>query len=158
MLALVAAVGAGILIAALAGAAWTYRRRLRVAEGELRAIRAELGHAAITDPLTGLYNRRLLGEVAMHQLEHHRRFRLPLCLVYIDVDRFKEVNDARGHAVGDRVLQHVALFINRQTRDADYLFRIGGDEFLVLMSCTAEEGLRRARELQTTFPLTLADA
>lgn len=154
-----ALVGAGIcLIAALIGVAWSYRRRLQLVERELLAIRAELGHAAITDPLTGLYNRRLLAEVASHEIEHHRRFRMQLCLVYIDVDRFKEVNDTRGHQVGDLVLKHVAKFITRHTRDADYLFRVGGDEFLVLMSCMADEGLRRARELQAIFPSTLAGA
>ncbi|HZR26452.1 MAG TPA: diguanylate cyclase [Vicinamibacterales bacterium] len=147
-----------VAVAGLLAQLWRVQRALRVVERELRAVRAEMGHAAITDPLTGLYNRRLLKQVASHQIEHHRRFRLPLCVVYIDVDRFKEINDTRGHAMGDRVLRHVAAFINRYTREADYLFRIGGDEFLVLMSCNAHEGLRRARELQAAFPRTLAQA
>lgn len=147
-----------VAIVGLLAQLWRLQRALRVVERELRAVRAEMGHAAITDPLTGLYNRRLLKQVAGHQIEHHRRFRLPLCVVYIDVDRFKEINDTRGHAVGDRVLRHVAAFVTRYTREADYLFRIGGDEFLVLMSCNGDEGLRRARELQTSFPGTLAQA
>src|SRR5581483_5030889 len=147
-----------VAVAGLLAQLWRVQRALRVVERELRAVRAEMGHAAITDPLTGLYNRRLLKQVASHQIEHHRRFRLPLCVVYIDVDRFKEINDTHGHAVGDRVLAHVAAFINRYTREADYLFRVGGDEFLVLMSCTADEGQWRARELQASFPATLADA
>src|SRR5215472_9808380 len=117
---------AGVAAVAFAFLAAMYRQRLLTAERELRDIRAELGHA-ITDPLTGLYNRRFLAEVSNHQIEHHRRFRMPLCLVYIDIDRFKEINDTRGHTAGDRVLQHVGKFIIRHTREADYLFRVGGD-------------------------------
>ena len=157
-MAILASAIAGAAIAALLVLVWSYRRRLLNAERELREIRADLGHAAITDPLTGLYNRRFLAEVSNHQIEHHRRFRMPLCLVYIDVDHFKGINDTRGHNVGDRVLQHVAKFINQHTRDADYLFRVGGDEFLVLMSCAPDEAQRRVRELQAAFADTLEDA
>ena len=128
---------------------------LRDRNFELLAARAELHHAAITDPLTGLYNRRLFNEVAVHHLEHHRRFGLPLSLIYIDVDRFKEVNDRLGHDVGDRVLEHVGTYIRRQVREADYVFRLGGDEFLVLISCSREEAQRRAHKLQAGFPATL---
>jgi diguanylate cyclase (GGDEF)-like protein len=158
MLATAVALAASAASLALLFVALAYRRKLVALERDLRVVRAELGHAAITDPLTALYNRRLLNEVGPHQIEHHRRFRLPLSLVYIDVDRFKEINDTRGHAVGDRVLLHVAEFITRHTREADYLFRVGGDEFVVLMSCAPDEALRRAQELQAAFPLTLAEA
>jgi diguanylate cyclase (GGDEF)-like protein len=130
---------------------------LRDRNFELLAARAELHHAAITDPLTGLYNRRLFGEVAVHHLEHHRRFGLPLSLIYIDVDRFKYVNDTLGHDVGDRALEHVGHYIRRQVREADYVFRLGGDEFVVLISCNGEEALRRARKLQAGFAATLKE-
>jgi len=130
---------------------------LRDSNHELLAARAELHHAAITDPLTGLYNRRLFGEVAVHHLEHHRRFGLPLSLIYIDVDRFKYVNDTLGHDVGDRALAHVGHYIRRQVREADYVFRLGGDEFVVLISCNGEEAERRARKLQASFAATLAE-
>ncbi|HYM25906.1 MAG TPA: GGDEF domain-containing protein [Vicinamibacterales bacterium] len=131
---------------------------LRDSNHELMAARAELHHAAITDPLTGLYNRRLFGEVSVHHLEHHRRFGLPLSLIYIDVDRFKYVNDTLGHDVGDRALAHVGHFIRRQVREADYVFRLGGDEFVVLISCNGVEATRRARKLQAALPPTLLDA
>ena len=131
---------------------------LRDTNRSLEAARTELQHAAITDALTGLHNRRLLDEVAAHQLEHHRRFHLPLSLLYIDVDRFKVVNDTRGHDVGDRVLKHVATFISHQVREADYVFRLGGDEFLVLLSCDRTEAARKAQELQSAFPSTLASS
>ena len=131
---------------------------LRDSNHELLAARAELHHAAITDPLTGLYNRRLFGEVSVHHLEHHHRFGLPLSLIYVDVDRFKYVNDTLGHDVGDRALAHVGHFVRRQVREADYVFRMGGDEFVVLISCNGEEALRRALTLQASFRATLADA
>jgi diguanylate cyclase (GGDEF)-like protein len=131
---------------------------LRDSNHELLAARAELHHAAITDPLTGLYNRRLFGEVSVHHLEHHRRFGLPLSLIYIDVDRFKYINDTLGHDVGDRALAHVGHYIRRQVREADYVFRLGGDEFVVLISCNGDEAERRARKLQASFPATLVDS
>jgi diguanylate cyclase (GGDEF)-like protein len=131
---------------------------LRDSNHELLAARAELHHAAITDPLTGLYNRRLFGEVSVHHLEHHRRFGLPLSLIYIDVDRFKYVNDTLGHDVGDRALAHVGHYIRRQVREADYVFRHGGDEFVVLISCSGDEAMRRALKLQASFAATLAEA
>jgi uncharacterized protein len=131
---------------------------LRDSKRDLLNARTELRHAAITDPLTGMYNRRFFDEVAAHQIEHHRRFHLPLSLVYVDVDRFKEINDTRGHDFGDRVLVHVATYLNRHTREADYLFRHGGDEFLILMSCTEDEARRRAQDLQAQFPSTLDQA
>jgi len=131
---------------------------LRDSNRELLAARAELHHAAITDSLTSLYNRRLFDEVAAHQLEHHRRFHLPLSLVYIDIDRFKTVNDTRGHDVGDRLLQHVAGYLRSQIREADYVFRLGGDEFLILISCSAVEAEKKARDLQGGFAATLRAA
>jgi diguanylate cyclase (GGDEF)-like protein len=125
---------------------------------ELTDTKAELHEAAITDALTQLYNRRLFDEVSVHHIEHHRRFNLPLALIYIDVDRFKDVNDTLGHAVGDRVLRHVSDYIRRQVREADYVFRLGGDEFVVLISCGAEEAQRKVLELQAGFRATLVDA
>jgi len=66
--------------------------------------------------------------------------------------------DTLGHGTGDRVLKHVADYISRQVREADYVFRLGGDEFLVLMSCDEAEAARTAHELQTAFPPTLASS
>jgi diguanylate cyclase (GGDEF)-like protein len=125
---------------------------------DLLVTKAELQLAAITDALTLLYNRRLFDEVAVRHVEHHRRFHLPLSLIYVDVDRFKAINDTQGHAAGDRVLRHVADYIRRQVREADYVFRLGGDEFAVLISCGAEEAEGKARDLQTGFRATLVEA
>jgi len=67
------------------------------------------------------------------------------------VDHFKAINDTLGHAAGDRVLRDVADFLLRNTRDADYVFRWGGDEFLLLLSCREEEAQGRGTDLQLEF-------
>jgi diguanylate cyclase (GGDEF)-like protein len=85
------------------------------------------------------------------ELQRHRRYRTPLSIVFIDIDRFKAINDTLGHETGDRVLREVAVFLLRNIREADYVFRWGGDEFLVLISCTEQEALRRAAALQAGF-------
>jgi len=71
--------------------------------------------------------------------------------VFIDIDRFKAINDTLGHETGDRVLRDVASFLLRNIREADYVFRWGGDEFLVLISCREQEARRRAAALQEAF-------
>jgi len=124
---------------------------LRMTNRRLEAAREELLQAAVTDPLTGCHNRRFLEQVMDRELQRHRRFALPLSLLFVDVDRFKQINDTLGHEAGDRVLQYVARFLRRHIREADYVFRWGGDEFLVLITCTGEEADRKARVLKSTF-------
>jgi diguanylate cyclase (GGDEF)-like protein len=119
-------------------------RRLESAQSALRL-------AVITDPLTGTRNRRFFDEVIGREMQRHRRYQTPLSVVFIDIDRFKAINDTLGHETGDRVLREVATFLLRHIREADYVFRWGGDEFLVLMSCNEREALRRAVDLQATF-------
>jgi diguanylate cyclase (GGDEF)-like protein len=119
-------------------------RRLETAQNELRQL-------VITDPLTGTRNRRFFDEIIPRELQRHRRYRTPLSLVFIDIDRFKVINDTMGHETGDRVLCEVAVFLLRNIREADYVFRWGGDEFLVLISCNEQEALRRSAALQAAF-------
>ena len=119
-------------------------RRLEAAQDELR-------QAVITDPLTGTRNRRFFDEVIGREMQRHRRYKSPLAIVFIDVDHFKTINDTLGHETGDQVLREVASFLLRHIREADYVFRWGGDEFLVLISCGEQEALRRARDLQAAF-------
>jgi diguanylate cyclase (GGDEF)-like protein len=119
-------------------------RRLEAAQDELREM-------VITDPLTGTRNRRFFDAIIGRELQQHQRDRRPLSIVFIDIDRFKAINDMLGHETGDRVLREVATFLLRHIREADYVFRWGGDEFLVLMSCGEEEAIRRAADLQKTF-------
>ena len=78
---------------------------LRAAAAEIAKSRDEMKAMAVTDPLTRCYNRRLLYEIAEHELEQHRRYNLPLSILYIDIDHFKAINDTRGHHTGDEVLQ-----------------------------------------------------
>jgi diguanylate cyclase (GGDEF)-like protein len=110
-----------------------------------------LGEAAIFDPLTGLCNRRFLAELLSRLLAGARRGRRELALLMIDLDRFKEVNDRHGHAVGDRTLAALAAAFAAATREADLVGRFGGEEFLVVCPDTggdaaveAAERLRRA--------------
>ena len=71
--------------------------------------------------------------------------------MFVDIDRFKPINDTLGHDEGDYVLQRVAAFLLRNVREVDYVFRWGGDEFLILMSCREPEAVRRATALQHAF-------
>jgi diguanylate cyclase (GGDEF)-like protein len=119
-------------------------RRLEDAQSDLREL-------VITDPLTGCRNRRFFDEIIGRELQRHDRYGTPLSIVFIDVDRFKAINDTLGHETGDRVLRHVAGFLLRNIREADYVFRWGGDEFLVLISCTEEEARTRSAQLQAAF-------
>ena len=124
---------------------------IRLTNRRLEAAREELLLAATTDPLTGCNNRRFLEQVMDRELQRHTRFSLPLSLLFIDVNRFKAVNDTLGHDAGDRVLQYVARFLKRHIREADYVFRWGGDEFLVLITCIEEEARQKAAALKTAF-------
>ena len=124
---------------------------LRITNRRLEAAREELLQAAITDPLTGCHNRRFLLEVMERELQRHARFDLPLSLLFIDIDRFKAINDTLGHEAGDRVLQYVSRFLKRHIREADYILRWGGDEFLVLITCGGTEAARKATGLKASF-------
>ena len=96
-------------------------------------------------------NRRFFDEVIGRELQRHRRYKTPLSIVFLDIDHFKMINDTLGHETGDRVLREVASFLLRNIREADYVFRWGGDEFLVLISCGEQEAILRAVELQAAF-------
>jgi diguanylate cyclase (GGDEF)-like protein len=124
---------------------------LRRANTQLETAQAELRQMVMTDALTGCRNRRFFDEIIGHELNLHRRYGTPLSLLFVDIDHFKAINDTQGHAAGDRVLREVAAYLVRKTRDADYVFRWGGDEFLLLVSCREEEAQRRGIELQLDF-------
>lgn len=88
---------------------------------------------AITDELTGLYNRRGLFEIGRLEIERTRRYNLPLSAIMMDIDHFKRVNDQYSHAVGDQVLRSFAKCIQENTRELDVVGRIGGEEFVLLL-------------------------
>jgi diguanylate cyclase (GGDEF)-like protein len=111
---------------------------------------------AVTDPLTGLYNRRLFSEGFEKELNRARRYGLPLGLVMLDLHRFKEVNDKHGHPSGDEVLRAAATTLKKALRTSDSAFRIGGDEFAVLLPQTdAEQALALSRRIEMVFAETL---
>ena len=92
-----------------------------------------LGQLALTDPLTGLFNRRAFTDLALREMACSSRSGEPLSLIMIDADGFKNINDTFGHAGGDRVLQHIAALIREKVRPHDVVGRLGGDEFAVLL-------------------------
>ena len=124
---------------------------LRVTNRQLQTAQSELRELVITDPLTHCRNRRFFDEIIGKEQQRHRRYNVPLSLLFVDVNRFKSVNDQQGHEAGDRLLQEVAAFLMRNVREADLVFRWGGDEFLVLMSCDEEQARRRGQMLQQAF-------
>ena len=124
---------------------------LRTSGAALRESRDEMRAVAVTDPLTRCYNRRFLEEIEMHELHQHRRYSLPLSLLYIDIDHFKSINDTRGHETGDRVLRTMASILRGQTRQSDYVLRWGGDEFLVLLSADEANARKKAEQIRQAF-------
>jgi diguanylate cyclase (GGDEF)-like protein len=124
----------GLFFAAVAIATHDVKRAHRILE--LRSER---------DPLTGLLNRRGFEKAARVELERARRHHRPIALAFLDIDDFKRINDQKGHAAGDRILQLVGTTL-MGGRKFDLVARIGGDEFVVLMPETSERGARVAVE------------
>ncbi|WP_159970666.1 histidine kinase N-terminal 7TM domain-containing protein [Pseudomonas sp. 8Z] len=109
---------------------------LALSEERLRTISSlheQLREQALCDPLTGLYNRRYLDEFFARELARVQRDQLPLAVALIDLDHFKLLNDECGHLVGDDVLKAVAQHLLDNLRSTDAVFRIGGEEFLLIM-------------------------
>jgi diguanylate cyclase (GGDEF)-like protein len=96
--------------------------------------------SARTDALTTLSNRRVFDEVLDREIRRSRRYRWPVTLLLLDLDRFKEVNDAWGHLLGDLVLERIGGLLRRTVREADVCCRFGGEEFAVVLPETARLG------------------
>ncbi|MBR0565672.1 diguanylate cyclase [Azoarcus sp. L1K30] len=110
---------------------------------------SKLAFQALHDPLTGLPNRRAFEQTLESAVERSRRSGDHATLCFIDLDRFKIVNDSCGHAAGDELLQEIAQMIKSRIRSGDLISRIGGDEFaLVLHDCTPEDARRLAESLR----------
>ncbi len=116
-------------------------RRIADLEQRLRAAEQTATRLSLTDSLTGLPNRRFLDQKLADELERARRFGHPLSLAIADLDHFKLVNDAHGHAVGDRVLRAFGqLLTDLVRRQVDWAVRYGGEEFLIVLPETAHDG------------------
>jgi len=100
---------------------------------QLRHTHSQLELLATQDPLTNVLNARAFSHELAQELSRNRRYGRPLALIYLDLDDFKSVNDAHGHATGDAVLRLVADAMRGAVRQADVVGRLGGDEFGVLM-------------------------
>jgi len=107
-----------------------------------KLLEQELQHQAITDPLTGLFNRRHFESQFEREVLRARRSSSHICLCMIDLDHFKAINDNHGHEAGDMVLQRVADLLRGSVRRTDVAGRIGGEEFLLLLPDTSLEGAR----------------
>lgn len=136
-------------------------RQLREQLVEISALRDELHDQATRDPLTNLFNRRTLEETLAQEFSRAERENFPVCVIMLDIDRFKRVNDTCGHKAGDEVLQALAALIILHIRRFDMACRFGGEEFVIVMPHLSIETAReRAEFLRREFanlPLPCAD-
>ena len=118
---------------------------------EVRRMRSELISSTVqselvrlqsfTDPLTEVYNRRSLDDMAGRYISHARRLKRPLSFILIDVDRFKQINTRFGHLTGDLVLAEIATLLKSSVRGSDAVVRYGGDEFVLILADTDTVGV-----------------
>ncbi len=110
-------------------------------EAVKQKIEAELNRElALLDPVTELYNRRYLRVLLQRELNRVQRYNLPLSMMLADITGFRRVNESLGHTGGDVVLRQIAYIFRNQTRNSDIIVRFGGDEFLLVLPDTEDEG------------------
>jgi diguanylate cyclase (GGDEF)-like protein len=115
------------------------QRNVRASMAELQASRERLADQARRDPLTGLHNRSGFLDRLEHSLASARRNGHALALLFVDLDRFKRINDRHGHAVGDQALKQAAQRLKTSVREVDTVGRLGGDEFVILLEAVNDE-------------------
>ncbi len=117
---------------------------------------------ALTDTLTGIYNRRYFYELAQKEFARSKRYQNPMSIILIDIDHFKNVNDQNGHLAGDQVLMQFVQRIQDELRTSDILARFGGEEFIILLPETNLEDAtlvaERLREVTAQYPFLLVTA
>lgn len=107
---------------------------------ELREANQRLTAEAVTDPLTGLYNRRI-GDLAERELSRAKRGGSKVAFAMVDIDHFKSINDRFGHEAGDKALREISAVLRREIRHEDLAFRYGGEEFLLLLACPSSTAI-----------------
>ena len=121
-----------------------------------KSLEKELERLAISDSLTGLFNRRYLESQLKSEFERSERYQTPLSLAFCDLDAFKEINDRFGHACGDKVLLQMAHLLHQCMRNSDIIARLGGDEFVIIFPQTAlaeaSQALERLRLQISRYP------
>jgi diguanylate cyclase (GGDEF)-like protein len=119
---------------------------------EIEGLQAELELLAAIDSLTGLCNRRALDQALIRELARAERKKHPVCLLMIDIDNFKMINDTYGHQSGDTILVEMGKTLKTNIRRSDVGCRWGGDEFIMLFpECNIEDSLKRAGEIKEIF-------
>jgi diguanylate cyclase (GGDEF)-like protein/PAS domain S-box-containing protein len=119
---------------------------------EIGLLQSKLREQAIRDPLTNLFNRRYLEETLDHEIARASREDYSICIMMIDLDHFKKVNDTYGHEAGDNVLKAIATTLSIETRRGDFACRYGGEEFVVVMlNMDHHVAYERAEKLRNTL-------
>ena len=119
---------------------------------EIGLLQSQLREQAIRDPLTNLFNRRYLEETLDRELARASREKYPVCIIMIDIDHFKQMNDTYGHEAGDLILKAMADVLGKQSRRGDFACRFGGEEFVVVMpNINTEMAHKRAETLRETL-------
>jgi two-component system cell cycle response regulator len=121
-------------------------KRIVTLERSLRTANAENRRLSITDPLTGVYNRRYLMEQLPREIERSARYGRQLSVLMCDVDHFKKINDTHGHLIGDEVLKWFAGRLQSSIRACDWVARYGGEEFVIVLPETNVSSAARAAE------------
>ena len=129
----IAGLGVTAIVWILATRNWLLRRAVERRTAALRRASQRLRQMAITDELTGLYNRRFFLNRWEWEFERAKRYQRPLACLMVDVNGFKEVNDRLGHAAGDALLRRISDELKQRLRQSDILARFGGDEFIVAL-------------------------
>ena len=121
---------------------------------EIGLLQSQLREQAIRDPLTNLFNRRYLEETLDRELNRAARENYPVCVIMIDLDHFKRINDTHGHEAGDLVLKAIADAFSEFSRRGDFACRYGGEEFVIAMpNITLETAYERAESLRQSLNL-----
>lgn len=118
----------------------TLHEKLSEQMRQLEAAHRTISQQAVTDELTGLYNRRYFNDKLAKAISASRRYNFPISIIMADIDKFKAVNDTYGHSTGDRVLKSYADILSKLVRTEDVIARWGGEEFIMLLTHTSCEG------------------